>query len=136
MTLDQRPDCDASDEGDDQDGSDDADNEARLLLWRPRGARGALKLTLSIVALLSLLTVALRLTVAARDGHLLSLLLAVAACDGHLLSLLLTIAACDRHLLGGLLSITALLGVSTLLGLVRLLILRRIGRAHHVLPCW
>ena len=122
MTLDQCPDCDASDEGDDQDGSDDADNEARLLLWRPRGARGALKLTLSIVALLSLLTVAL--------------LLAVAACDGHLLSLLLAVAACDGHLLGGLLSIAALLGVSTLLGLVRLLILRRIGRAHHVLPCW
>ena len=84
-----------------------------FFFWRLRGARGALELTLSIVALPSLLTVALRLPVAADDGHLLGGLLPVAA---------------------GL--VATLLGGSTLLGLVGLLILRRIGRAHQVLPCW
>ena len=98
-------------------------------------ARGSLELALSVVALLSLLTVALLglLTVALR--------LAVAAHDGHLLGGLLPVPAHGRQLLGGLLSkvtlrVSALLGVSTLLGLVRLLILGRIGRAHRLLPCW
>ena len=103
--------------------------------------RGGLELALRVVALLGLLTVTLRLPVAAYGRHLLGRLLAVAAYGRHLLGRLLAVAAHGRHLLGRLLPevtlrVSALLGVSTLLGLVGLLILGRIGRAHDVLPCW
>ena len=59
----------------------------------------------------------------------------------HLLGMLLPVVAHSSHLLGRRLAevtvrVSALLGVSTLLGLVGLLILGRIGRAHNVLPCW
>ena len=97
--------------------------------------RGCLELALRVVALLGLLTVALRLTVAAHGRYLLGRVLAVAAHGRHLLGRLLAVAAHGRHLLGRLLP-EVTLRVSALLGLVGLLILGRIGRAHDVLPCW
>ena len=82
---------------------------------------------IATVALLGLLAVALSLSVAAHGRHLLGGLLPVAAHSGQLLGGLLPKVT---------LRVSALLGVPTLLGLVRLLILGRIGRAHDVLPCW
>ena len=61
----QRPDHDANDDGDDQDSCDDADNEPSLLLFRRSTVGSSRELALRVVALLGLLTVALRLTVAA-----------------------------------------------------------------------